>query len=165
MTSDQLNTLCFLLNIEGVSAQAAHYALVKNQPLKTCAAQYQIPIAQLEELIQSLQTAELRIRSTFICHMPRQWEVVVGHHDMHRAPGMLTFEVDETVRLVCARVGVMIPVRITHIPDTVGDYYKGVILDVERSSMSYAPGDSALFSEDQIVTSAGVRRPRKPLPI
>jgi len=59
----------------------------------------------------------------------------------------------------------MVPVRVTAIPETPQGYYRGVILDIENTSMRYQPGDGVMFSDDQAVLHAGVRLPRRPMPV
>lgn len=115
--------------------------------------------------INRIIDAELRIRSAFVCHTPGCWEVVVGHGDHHRAPGNITLAVGDEVRLVCARVCLMVPVRVIQLPDSPQGYYRGVVLQVEHSSTRYRRGDGVMFSDDQAVLPGGARRPRRPIPI
>lgn len=78
---------------------------------------------------------------------------------------MIVLAIGDEIRLLCARVGVMVRVRVTQLPESTTGYYKGVIEDVERSSARFHPGDGVMFSDDQAVLTRGARRPRRPIPL
>lgn len=165
MTHNELFTICSLLNIDDQLAQAAVAVMIDGRPQSDTARRGRIPTDLLQCTIDRILDAELRIRGAFVCHTPGCWEVVVGHNDHHRAPGAVTLETADEVRLVCARVCVMVPVRVTQLPESPQGYYRGIVLEMERSSMRYRRGDGVMFSDDQVILPAGIRRPRKPIPV
>jgi len=165
MTYDQLQTLVGLLGIDGSLVCAVRGHLFDGQPHKEAAHARGIDPALLRRAIDQLTEAEFRIRSAFVCHTPGCWEIIVGHGDHHRAPGRIALAVGDEVRLVCMRVSVMVPVKVTQRPDSPHGYYRGVVLGMEHSSMRYHRGDGVMFSDDQAVLSAGSRKPRRPIPV
>jgi hypothetical protein len=120
------------------------------------------PDDAVERAVTAVRAAEARVRATFICHSFREWEIVVGHRDHHRAPGMVLLEVGDHVRLISARTYLMVPVQVTHLPETSRNYYRGIIVDLEATSMQYRPGDGVKFGEDQVVLGDESRRLRRP---
>lgn len=165
MTHEELQTLASLLRIDQRVLTAASLVLVEGQQVADAARAHGADAALLQQAIASIVDAELQVRATFVCHSPGCWEVVVGHNDSHRAPGLISLDIDDEVRLICARVGVMVPVRVTRLPGTPRGYYRGVVLDLEHSSMRYRRGDGVMFSDDQAVLPAGSRRSRRPIPV
>lgn len=165
MTLDEFQTIRALIGIDEAMADAARRVLVLDQPhaevLRNCGADPSV----LQNTLDRIRDAELRIRSTFVCHTPGSWEIVVGHHDHHRAPGLVSLNVGDEVRLVCAKVCVMVPVQVTRLPNTPHGYYRGMVLAMEHTSMRYRRGDGVMFSDDQAVLPSGIRRARKPLPV
>lgn len=165
MTLDQIQTVADLLSIDGPTSSAAQAILTEQATLQEAASAHGIKIEALEKALSRLADAERRIRAAFICHLPACWEIVVGHHDTHRAPGMIVLAMGDEIRLLCAQVGVMVRVRVTQLPGSVTGYYKGLIQDLERSSARFHPGDGVMFSDDQVILTRGARRPRRPIPL
>jgi len=87
LTHDQFHVLAHFLNAEPAIAAAAYNVLVQRQPLASVADLHNVEASSLQLATQQFIDAALRIRGAFICHTPGCWEVVVGHHDHHRAPG------------------------------------------------------------------------------
>lgn len=154
MTHDELQVLVDLLRIEARLLPALTRALVDAAP------------ADLDEdtaqAMAAVRAAEARIRATFICHHYTEWEIVVGHRDYHRAPGMVQLAVGDRVRLISTRTHLMVPVEVTHLPVTPRDNYRGIIVEMEQTSMRYRIGDGVMFGEDQVVLGGAARRLRRP---
>ena len=165
MTLDQIQTVADLLGIDGPTRSAAQTVLTEQTRLQEAALKHGIELAELEKAVRCLADAERQIRAAFICHLPTCWEIVVGHHDTHRAPGMIVLAIGDEIRLLCAQVGVMVRVRVTQLPGNAGGYYKGVIENLEHSSARFHPGDGVMFSDDQAILARGARRPRRPIPL
>lgn len=161
MTHDEFQVLADLLGIEGPLAAAAHRVHVDQD--KTVFEEYE-DVNGLHELVERIAQAERRVRRTFVIHQPSCWQVVVGHHDHHRAPGKIKLKVGEKVRLVCSRVNVMVAVTVTDEPPSPHGYYKGVVHDLPATAMRYRRGDGVLFADDQAVLPSTVRKPRRPIP-
>jgi hypothetical protein len=154
MTHDELQVLVDLLRIEARLLPTLTQALVEAAP------------AELDEAaaqaVAAVRAAVARIRATFICHHYTEWEIVVGHRDYHRAPGMVQLAVGDRVRLISARTYLMVPVEVMHLPATPRDNYRGIIVDMEQTSMHYRLGDGVMFGEDQVVLGGAARRLRRP---
>jgi hypothetical protein len=165
MTQHQLIVLVELLGIETALLPAISDILVSGAAVNGVALQHGCDPTALQQAVERVTEGELRIRGAFVCHSPSCWEVVVGHHDHHRAPGKLQLKPGGTVRLICARVHVMLPVQVLEPPPTLRGYYQGVVLNVPHTSMKYRRGDGVMFSEDQAVMAAATRAPRRPIPI
>lgn len=165
MTADQIQTLIYLLGVDRSTSMAAQAVLIDQVTPAEAARHYGIAPSVLDKAIAHILDAELRVRAAFICHTPSCWEIAVGHHDTHRAPGMIVMTIGDEIRLLCAQVGVMVRVRVTELPEKANGYYRGVILGLERSSVRFQTGDGVMFSDDQAVLPSGVRRPRRPIPL
>jgi hypothetical protein len=83
-----------------------------------------------------------------------EFRVTVGHRDTHRMPGALQLKLDEVVRLVAQSTERWIPVRVTALPATPADYYRGVIVQQLVDGTRYQVGNGVMFSEDQVVIEA-----------
>ncbi|MGO3869110.1 MAG: hypothetical protein ACTJH7_03440 [Alcaligenes sp.] len=165
MTLEQLQAVAYLLGIEPQTSQAAEDVLINHMTVDKAAHDHLLSAPSLETAISRIIEAEQQVRAAFICHAPACWEVVVGHHDTHRAPGMIVINIGDEVRLLCARVGVLVRIRVTALPEKTNGYYRGVVLELEETSVRYKKGDGAMFSDDQAVLPKGVRRPRRPIPL
>lgn len=165
MTIEQIQTLAHLLGIDSPISGAAQSVLIDKLGVNEAARLHKVEPSALKSAITQIVDAELGVRAAFICHSPSCWEIVVGHHDAHRAPGMIVMAIGDEIRLLCAQVGVMVRIRVTEVPKTAHGYYKGRVLDLEQSSVRYSRGDSVMFSDDQAVLPSGVRRPRRPIPL
>lgn len=151
MTRDELHVLADLLRIDERLRPALSRILVDQAG----------PDPQDDDLapaVATLRAAEARIRAVFVCHRYSEWEVVVGHHDYHRAPGKVHLAVGERVRLICSRTDMMVPIEVTHLPATLRDYYRGVIVAGDLPSTRYRAGDGVMFGIEQAVLSSKRRR-------
>lgn len=165
MTIEQIRAVAYLLGIDQQSTSAAEDVLIDSMTINEAAHLHSVPTSRLESTISRIIEAEQRVREAFIFHGPACWEIVVGHRDTHRAPGKIALKIGDEIRLLCARVGVLVRIRVTALPEKTSGYYKGVVLDLDKSSARYRKGDSVMFSDDQAVLPKGVRRPRRPIPL
>jgi len=153
MTRDELQALIELLRVDERLRPALSRLLVA--PADTAPAPRDDDLAQA---VAALRAAEARIRATFVCHRYSEWEVVVGHHDYHRAPGKVRLAVGERVRLICSRTELLVPVEVTHLPATPRDYHHGIIVAGDLPCARYRAGDGVMFGVEQAELSSERRR-------
>ena len=145
MNRQQFDALARVLNIEEALRDAAYAVLLANT---RCDA------PELAHAVQQLRAADATIRAAYIVHSPMEFRVTVGHRDTHRMPGALQLKLDEVVRLVAQSTERWIPVRVTALPATPADYYRGVIVQQLVDGTRYQVGNGVMFSEDQVVIEA-----------
>ncbi len=167
MLNDEFRLIADLLGLDRPTAQAARDVAVLGAKIADAARAHDCQASELRRTVERVRDTELRIRRTFICHPQSEWEVVVGHNDHHRAPGMVHLALGESVHLISSRVYLMIPVEVTQLPESPGKPYKGVIMNMDYSSMRYRSGDGVAFDVEQAVirTDPRRRKPQRPKPI
>jgi hypothetical protein len=153
MTRDELQVLIDLLGVDERLRPALSRILVD----RADAAPTQLD-GDLARVVAAVRAAEARVRATFVCHRYSEWEVVVGHHDYHRAPGKVRLAVGERVRLICSRTDLLVPVEVTHLPATPRDYHRGIIVAGDLPGARYRAGDGVMFGVEQAVLSSERRR-------
>jgi hypothetical protein len=145
MNKQQFDALARVLDIEEALREAAYAAMLTN-------ARCDAP--ELAQAVEQIRAADAAIRAAYIVHSPMEFRVTVGHRDTHRMPGTLQLKLDEVVRLVAQSTERWIPVRVTALPTTPADYYRGVIVQQLVDGSRYQVGNGVMFSEDQVVIEA-----------
>ena|SRR5690554_6715796 len=144
MTEHQFNTLVGLLEITGPDRAAAHHVIFNGGTPDVAAA----------SIVDEIRRADAMIRGAYVLHGPMEFRITVGHRDTHRAPGTLILAVGDIVRLVAQSTEHWIPVRVTDLPATPADYYRGVITEQIVRTSRFQVGNGVRFSEDQVMLEA-----------
>ena len=144
MTEHQFNTLIDVLGITGSDRAAAHHAIFNDET----------PDITVASIVEEIRRADAMIRGAYVLHGPMEFRITVGHRDTHRALGALTLQVGDMVRLVAQSTERWIPVRVTALPDTPADYYRGVITEQIVKASRFQAGNGVKFSEDQVMIEA-----------
>lgn len=144
MTEQQFTVLASLLDLTEPDRAAAHDVIFKGSTGSVVAA----------GIADRLRETDAEIRGAYVVHGPMEFRIVVGHRDVHRAPGALELKVGDIVRLTAQSTERWIPVKVTALPASSAGYYIGVIVEQLVTGSQYQVGNGVRFSEDQVMVEA-----------
>ncbi|CAM3777561.1 alpha/beta hydrolase [Bordetella tumulicola] len=162
MTGYQFDLLARLLGVPSPARAAARAVLIDGMEAAAATQLQGCATSELDQAMAEILAAEVEIRSAFVLHGPNEFRVTVGHHDTHRMPGAMSLAMDQVVRLVAHSTERWIPVQIMTVPDQVGGYYEGIIVEQLVKASRFQVGDRVRFGEDQVLTTDTENRPGIP---